>query len=235
MNVVRLALYVFALIFALNAKVYSQAASKLDSQSTLKILVLGDSLSAAYKLPEEQGWVNLMAERIKNKGWAVNVANASVSGATTEAGLQLLPRALSLHKPDWVVLELGANDGLQGKPIPYITSQLERLITQIKASGAEVILLGIQLPPNFGKRYTEPFFNQYPALATKHRLPYLPFLLDGVAGNPQLMMTDGLHPSAEGQKKVLENVWKLIAPMIEEQYVKIAALREPTSIGAKVL
>ncbi len=199
--------------------VYSQSTSKTDSKSTLKILVLGDSLSAAYKLPEEQGWVNLMAERIKNKGWPVKVANASVSGATTEAGLQILPRALSQHNPDWVVLELGANDGLQGKPIPYITSQLERLITQIQAADAQVILAGIQLPPNFGKRYTEPFFQQYPILAKKHALPFIPFLLDGVAGNPQFMMKDGLHPSAEGQKKVLENVWEIVFPLLEEHFV----------------
>lgn len=160
-----------------------------------------------------------MAERIKNKGWPVSVANASVSGATTEAGLQILPSALSKHKPDWVLLELGANDGLQGKPIPYITAQLERLITKIQASGAKVILLGIQLPPNFGKRYTEPFFNQYPSLAKKHNLPLLPFLLDGVAGNPKFMMTDGLHPSAEGQKHVLENVWKIISPLLDDHFV----------------
>lgn len=196
----------------LASPVYSQNAVDLDVNTGKKILVVGDSLSAAYKLAEEQGWVSLLQRRLREEKTSHTVVNASVSGATTAAGIRLMRESLAQHSPDIVLLELGANDGLQGKPVSYIQANLERLIGMAKDTGAEVMLLGIRLPPNFGPRYTEPFHEQYHQLAKTHDLPLVPFLLDGVAGVSELMMSDGLHPRAEGQPLILDNVW----PVLEE-------------------
>lgn len=178
------------------------------------ILVLGDSLSAAYNMAPEQGWVYLLQQRVQRENLPIKVINASVSGATTAAGLQILPAALSKHTPQIVVLELGANDGLQGKPLNYIRANLQRLIQLCKNAGAEVLLLGVRIPPNYGDAYALPFFNQYAELADQYELAYLPFFLEGVAGQPDLMMADGLHPRAEAQALILENVWPSLAPLL---------------------
>ena len=174
--------------------------------SPVRILVLGDSLSAAYKLPKEKGWVHIMTERFNNMGTPVQVVNASVSGITTAGGLQILPNALKQNEPQIVVIELGANDGLQGKPVPYITKNLTRLINLAQNDGAEVLLLGVRLPPNRGSRYAEPFFNQYSELSKQFDTALVPFFLEGVAGTTEFMMSDGLHPNAAGQPKVADNV-----------------------------
>ena len=178
------------------------------------ILILGDSLSAAYKLSEKQGWVHLLAEHFDKVGANVTMVNASVSGLTTTGGLQILAKSLEHHQPQIVVIELGANDGLQGKPIPFITGNLKKLIEQAQASGAEVLLLGVKLPPNRGKRYTEPFFAQYKTLADKYGTQFVPFFLEGVAGVPERMMDDGLHPAASGQPIVMHNVLPIIEAML---------------------
>ncbi|SMF30487.1 acyl-CoA thioesterase-1 [Alteromonadaceae bacterium Bs31] len=182
------------------------------------LLVVGDSLSAAYNLAEEQGWVHLLAERLsshKNPHFAsYKVVNASAGGATSAAALQALPPLLEQYKPSLVILAMGANDGLQGKPVPYITNNLRSLIEHSKSAGAEVMLTGIRLPPNFGKRYTEPFFNQYGQLAKEYQLALVPFLLEGVAGNNQLMQADRLHPTAEAQAIILETVWQTLEGMM---------------------
>lgn len=207
-------LFLLTVIFLLSSQAYSQPEPSLDAFPVTKILVVGDSLSAAYKLAEDQGWVHLMAERLKQKKPAVTVVNASVSGATTAGGLQLLPTALKDHQPDLVILELGANDGLQGKPVPYIRRNLQKLIKTSLDSGAKVVLVGIKLPPNFGSRYTEPFYAQYAQLAEEFELARVPFLLEGVAGDSDLMMSDGLHPNAKAQPKVLENVWPVVKNLL---------------------
>lgn len=178
------------------------------------ILVLGDSLSAAYKLSAEDGWAHLLVQRLADEGLDYSVVNASISGATTNAGLQRLPSLLEKHRPKFVLLELGANDGLQGMPVAGITRNLSSLVEQSQAAGAEVVLLGIQLPPNFGSRYTQPFFEQYANLAKKYQLALLPFLLEGVAGKQELMQKDGLHPTAEAQPIVLENVWGVLKEVL---------------------
>lgn len=167
--------------------------------------MVGDSLSAAYKLSAEQGWVYLLEQELLDAGMNVEFINASVSGMTTAGGLQVMPDALKQHQPQIVVIELGANDGLQGKPVPYITANLERLISLAKAEG-EVVLAGIRLPPNRGKRYVEPFFAQYAQLAEEHETYLVPFLLDGVAGHADKMMDDGLHPNAVGQQTIVQVV-----------------------------
>lgn len=197
------------------------------------ILVLGDSLSAAYNLNINEGWVALLADKLateqagqpmdtatdsKGKDYSqYRVVNASISGATTAAGLNILPQLLLQHKPQIVLLELGANDGLQGKPISYIQNNLRKLITMSKEEDADVILLGIKLPPNYGTAYTQPFFEQYETLAQAHDLTYLPFLLEGIAGDAQLMQNDRLHPNAKAQPLILNNVWGVLAPKLKEK------------------
>ncbi|WP_108126218.1 arylesterase [Saccharospirillum mangrovi] len=171
------------------------------------VLVMGDSLSAGYGIDPRDGWVALLAERLGDEH---RVINASISGETSRGGLDRLPALLDEHAPDLVLLELGANDGLRGYPVPRITSNLSRMIELSQRAGAEVILLGIQLPPNMGARYTGPFSQQYADLADQFQLRYLPFLLDGVALTNALMQDDGLHPTAAAQPLVLDNVWPLV-------------------------
>ncbi|WP_036218102.1 arylesterase [Marinospirillum minutulum] len=170
------------------------------------ILVMGDSLSAAYNLPASAGWVSLLEERLKNQtNW--QVVNASISGETTSGGLTRLPGLLRQHQPDLVLLELGANDGLRGLPPKLISNNLEKMLTLSQESGAKVMLIGILLPPNYGPAYLAQFEQTYPNLAKKHQLPLVPFLLEGVADKPSLMQADGLHPTAEAQPIILETVW----------------------------
>jgi len=141
---------------------------------------------------------------------------SGLRGATTAAGLQTLPVALKKHQPDIVILEMGGNDGLQGKPVALIKRNLEQLIKISQDAGARVLLIGMRLPPNLGSRYTEPFFQQYAELAKKYQLAYIPFLLEGVAGNEQLMQADGIHPTAQAQERILENVWPTLETLIDE-------------------
>lgn len=189
----------------------------MRKQQEIRIVVMGDSLSAAYYIPLESGWVHLLQERLnKDKSKTVKVINSSISGATTAAGLQTLPVALKKHRPNIVILEMGGNDGLQGKPVALIKRNLEQLIKISQDAGARVLLIGMRLPPNLGSRYTEPFFQQYAELALKYQLAYIPFLLEGVAGNEQLMQADGIHPTAQAQERILENVWPTLETLIDE-------------------
>lgn len=212
------ALITFILFFSLTYEktTYAEAEqSQPLSQSIGRILILGDSLSAAYKLPKSQGWVALLQQHLQSQSINIHVENASVSGSTTAAALQRLDLLLKTHKPTLVILELGANDGLQGKPLTYIQKNLEQLIQNILSSNAKILLLGVHLPPNLGKRYTEPFFNQYKTLADKYQLGLAPFMLEGVATHPELMLSDGLHPNAEGQKKVFTHLWPSLEKAIK--------------------
>ena len=179
------------------------------------ILVLGDSLSAAYGLRPEQGWVALLSERLKAQGYGYRVVNASVSGETTLGGLQRLPRALGQHQPAIVVLELGANDGLRGLPVRETRSNLQQMVRLSRASGARVLLVGIRIPPNYGPRYAGEFERIFPELARELDLPLVPFLLRDVALQPDLMQGDGLHPTAAAEPRVLETVWKALHPMLQ--------------------
>lgn len=179
------------------------------------IVVLGDSLSAVYGLSSEQGWVAALEKELNAElpGW--RVVNASFSGATTAAGLQRLPDLLEKHQPEWVILELGGNDGLQGKPVAYIRRNLSELIELSQGAGANVLLLGIRLPPNMGARYTGPFFDMYADLSQTYHLPYVPFLLEGIAGDANLMLEDGIHPNSRGQALILANVWPVLEPALK--------------------
>jgi acyl-CoA thioesterase-1 len=178
------------------------------------VMVFGDSLSAGYGLEPGQGWVDLRAQRVQEEGLAFEVVNASVSGETTSGGLARLPDLLDLHEPQWVVLELGANDGLRGMPLQIIEANLAKLAETVQASGAQLVVVGIRLPPNYGPRYTDNFFNLFPKLAETFEAPLVPFLLEGVADNWSLMQADGLHPTAEAQPKILGTVWQVLADVI---------------------
>jgi acyl-CoA thioesterase I len=180
------------------------------------LLVFGDSLSAAYGLRADQGWVAQLQKRLESQGYGYRVVNASVSGETTSGGRSRLERALALHKPTLVILELGANDGLRGLPVKDAEANLAAMITAIRTAKAKVLLVGIMMPPNYGQQYATGFAQMYQRLATRHKVPLVPFLLDGIALDAKLMQADGLHPNALGQPRVLENVWPALKPLLEQ-------------------
>lgn len=180
------------------------------------LLVWGDSLSAAFGISEEQGWVQLLSERIEREYPSFRVINGSVSGETTTGGLERLPAMLAEYRPELVILELGGNDGLRGIPVEAIRDNLAAMIRLIESDGGRVLLAGIRIPPNYGPRYTEPFHENYFNLAEEYELPLLPFLIEGIPENPELMQNDGIHPVAEAQPAILENVWTVLDPMLRE-------------------
>ena len=169
--------------------------------------MLGDSLSAGYGITVKEGWVNLLAQRIASEGYGYQVINASVSGETTQGGLARLPRALQIHKPAIVIIELGGNDGLRGLPLATSRENLRKSIELARAAQARVLLVGMMIPPNYGQRYAQEFRDMFTTLASSHSIALVPFLLDKVALNPELMQNDGIHANAKGQPRMLENVW----------------------------
>jgi acyl-CoA thioesterase-1 len=198
-NLIR-CVFVCLSLLTLSAQTWSQ---------TQTLLVMGDSLSAAYGLETpEQGWVSLLAQQLPAE---LTVINASISGETTRGGLQRLPSLLAQHQPDFVILALGGNDGLQGQPIADIRERLSQMITHIQQAGADAILVGIRLPPNYGPRYTEPFFATFTELAELHQLTYfVPFMLAELEQQPDFtvwMQSDGIHPTAAAQPLILNTIW----------------------------
>jgi len=185
------------------------------SAATPAILVFGDSLSAGYGIDVRAGWVALLGTRLAQKGYPHRVVNASVSGETTAGGLTRLPAAIRRHHPEIVILELGANDGLRGLSLTQTRANLESMIKAARAANARVLLVGIHLPPNYGPEYTGKFRKLYDELVQRYRLAYVPFLLEGVALTPGLMQTDGLHPRAAAQPRLLDNVWPYLEPLLK--------------------
>jgi acyl-CoA thioesterase-1 len=179
------------------------------------LLVFGDSLSSAFGIEVEAGWVTRLQERLVAQGKEYRVVNASVSGDTTAAGLARLPRALAVHRPAIVLVELGGNDGLRGLDLDAMRSNLEAMVRRIKQSGAKVLLIGMRIPPNYGRAYTKGFHGIYAELAERFEVPLVPFLLAGVADDRRLMQPDGIHPKASAQGKILETVWPYLEPMLE--------------------
>jgi len=171
------------------------------------LLVFGDSLSAAYNMAPELGWVSLLEKRLQIRFPEIQVINSSISGETTSGGLSRLPKLLDRHQPDYIVLELAANDGLYGIPLNIIEENILKLIQLSKKADAQVILVGVRLPPNYGPRYTRRFFNMFETLADSEQVERVPFLMDKVALKPELMQADRLHPNAKAQPIILENVW----------------------------
>ncbi len=185
--------------------------------SAAPVLVLGDSLSSAHRIAPEAGWVHLLEQRLRQQGSQREVVNASISGETTSGGLARLPKLLDQYRPGLVIVELGANDGLRGLPLAEIRTNLKNILAAVRASGARSALLGIELPINYGPQYRDGLREMYRGLAQEFNVPLVPFLLDGVALNPELMQDDGLHPKAEGEPRVLDNVWKVLKPELESR------------------
>jgi len=184
----------------------------LANQSTL--LVVGDSLSAAYGVPSETAWVPLLRDRLEREGLAWQVVNASISGETTDGGLRRLPRLLEQNEPKVVVIELGGNDGLRGFPPNIIEANLAKMIELSLDAGAAPILVGMQIPPNYGQRYTQMFSDIFPALSDRYEVGLVPFFLNGIYDQEGLMQGDGIHPTEEAQPMLLENIWPELEPLI---------------------
>jgi len=182
------------------------------------ILVFGDSLSAAYGLKPEQGWVALLNERLRTQGYGYNVVNASISGETTAGGLQRLPRALELNKPQILVLELGANDALRGLPLTTAKDNLSKMVELGTRAGARVLLVGNRIPPNYGPKYTADFVQMYADLSTQYHTALVPFLLQSVALESSKMQDDGLHPNASGEPAVLDTLWPQLVPLLKKDH-----------------
>lgn len=178
------------------------------------LLVFGDSLSAAHNLRQQDGWVSLMSQQLKTSHPSIKVVNASVSGETTQGGLARLPKLLKEYSPSWLVLELGANDGLRGYPLTQAKQNLADMIDLAQGIDVEVLLIGNRLPSNYGRTYTNQFFSLYQELAESKNVAYIPFMLENVALDKTLMQSDGLHPNTLGQPIVLNNITPTLMPML---------------------
>jgi len=178
------------------------------------VLVVGDSISAAFGLETSQGWVHMLQQRLDAQAPKYRVVNASISGDTTAGGRSRLPTLLDEHAPEIVILELGGNDGLRGQSPLQLKQNLAAMVDQSQQAGAEVVLLGMRMPPNLGQRYTTAFANAFDSLAEERKLPYVPFFLEGVGGVAGMMQADGIHPTAVAQQRLLDNLWPVLEPLL---------------------
>jgi acyl-CoA thioesterase-1 len=203
---------VLVVFTALAAPAFAQAAA---SKAPRTVLVMGDSLSAAYGLSASQGWVGLTAERMakSHPGW--KVVNASISGETTAGGASRIAGELKRNKPEVVVIELGANDGLRGLPLAQTRANLEKMIKASQAAGAKVLLVGMRMPPNYGRDYTQGFERTFSELAKQHKTAFLPFLLEPIATDRAAFQADNLHPTAAAQPKLRDHAWKSLLPLLK--------------------
>jgi acyl-CoA thioesterase-1 len=181
------------------------------------VMVFGDSLSAAYGLAPTQGWVALLEQRLAQRTPAWRVVNASISGETTSGGLRRLPEDLKRHKPDIVVVALGANDALRGQPLSDSRANLVKMIGLARQAGAQPVLIGLMIPPNYGIEYAREFQDMYASIAKQQRIPLVPFLLEGVAEKRELFLPDQLHPNAQAQPRILDNVWPALEPVLSKR------------------
>ncbi len=186
------------------------SASNIKNLKTL--LILGDSLSAGYGIEQGKNWTDKLQQKMNEIN--IQLINASISGDTTANGLNRLNTALDEFKPEWVLIELGANDGLRGLSIKHIRHNLEQLIQTCLAAESNVLLMNISIPPNYGKKYTQAFENIYSDLTHKYSLTSLPFLLKKIALRPEFMQPDGLHPNEKAQQRISDNMWHLLEPVI---------------------
>lgn len=188
------------------------AALPCSTQAAKNILVFGDSLSAGYGIARDDSWVNLMQRELKKDRQEFNVVNASISGETTSGGLRRIDRALQQHRPEIIIVELGANDGLRGATVADTEKNLNGIIAHIKKTRTKVLLLGIQLPPNYGPDYTRQFRAIYPKLVKRYNIALLPFMLDGIP--PEQFQADNLHPTAAAQPQIMRNVMRSLKPLL---------------------
>ncbi len=178
------------------------------------VLIIGDSLSAGFGMKTAEAWPSLLEKRLEKSGYPHRVVNASISGETTRGGLTRLPAALEQHVPDVVLVELGGNDGLRGLPLNEIRRNLDEMIERSRAAGARILLAGVYIPPNYGPAYTQGFKDIYSDLSSPADVALLPFILEGVALDPDLMQADGIHPNAAAQPVILDNIWPLLVPLL---------------------
>lgn len=179
------------------------------------IVVLGDSISAGYGIDVQQGWVNLLQQKFNREHSDYVISNESISGDTSAGGLARINQVLARHKPSIVLIELGANDGLRGLLPQEMKHNLSEIIRRSQKAGAQVMLLGMKIPPNYGKRYIDMFYNIYPQLSAELKIPLVPFILEEIALKPDLMQGDGLHPNALGQPLIAEKVWSYLQPLLK--------------------
>jgi acyl-CoA thioesterase-1 len=198
-------------LLALVALVSASARAALPTHT---VLVVGDSLSAEYGLPRDTGWVNRLSKRISSQEPQYSVVNASISGDTTSGGRARLPSLLNRIQPDIVVLELGANDGLRGLDVEQMRNNLQAMIDACREAHARVLLVGIRIPPNYGREYTERFFESYAVLARRNRIGEVPFLLEGFGDRLELFQADRYHPNEQAQTLIVDNVWPRLQPML---------------------
>lgn len=201
---------------ALTSPVFSSAVAidKANINAHATILILGDSISAGYGIPEGKGWVSLLQKQLQELDKPILVINDSISGDTTSGGLARLPKALQDTRPNWVLIALGGNDGLRGQALQTIEMNLTQMISLSRKLGAKPLLLGIKLPPNYGKQYTQQFEQVFKRVSVSTNTPLLPFFLEGVGGHAELMQDDGIHPNSKAQNIIKNNVWQFIAPLI---------------------
>ena len=199
---------VFASLIFVNTTVYAEA------KTPKSILVLGDSLSGAYGLDTDQGWVMLLQQELTRNDYDYRVINASVSGDTTRTGLGRIQSALKMHSPSIVIIALGGNDGLRGLPFTEIENSLAEIIERCKTYGAQILLVGVRLPPNYGPVYNRKFSESYQRLSDRYQVPLVAKMLDDVADNGELMQADGMHPTAAAQPQVMKNIWAGLEPLL---------------------
>ncbi|MGZ8255771.1 MAG: arylesterase [Burkholderiaceae bacterium] len=211
---IRIGLATLAAPLACLASAAAWSATAAAQRRDPVLLVVGDSLSAEYGLPRGTGWVQLLADRLRTSGSDYRVVNASISGETTSGGRSRLPGLLKEHQPKVVVLELGANDALRGLPLTVMRENLATMIRQSQAAGAKVLLVGIRVPPNYGREYTERFAATFAALARDYKTAMVPFLLDGFADSFELFQPDRIHPTVAAQPRMLDNVWVALQPLV---------------------
>ncbi len=181
------------------------------------VLVLGDSLSAEYGLTRGSGWVALLEQKLRAEKVDARIVNVSISGETTSGGRTRLPALLTQHKPALVVIELGANDGLRGLPVAAADANLRAMVDMARKNDAQVLLVGMRMPPNYGRDYTERFFSMYNTISTQMKAPLVPFMLEGVAEKPALFQADRLHPTAQAHPVILANIWPKILPLVKSR------------------
>ncbi|MGC3963564.1 MAG: arylesterase [Rhodocyclaceae bacterium] len=180
------------------------------------ILVMGDSLSAGYGIEQAQAWPTLLDQKLKSEGYRYEVVNASISGETTAGGRSRINAALDRARPSVVIIELGANDGLRGLSLKAMRDNLDAMIRASQDAGARIVLVGMQMPPNFGQAYTQKFRDTFAELSRQYKTALVPFLLDGFAQKRELFQADGLHPVAQAQPMVLDNVWPALRPLLKK-------------------
>jgi acyl-CoA thioesterase-1 len=207
--------YVSLVLFSVLTAITLTAWGQIATPSTNRILVVGDSLSSEYGITRGTGWVNLLKQSLTSAQIDTDLLNASISGDTTSGGVTRLKRLLDKHHPSLVIIELGGNDALRGLPLDLTRKNLNIMASQARSSGAQVVIVGMQIPPNYGREYTTGFKDMFETVAKQHGASLVPFLLEGVAANPKYLQADNLHPNELAQPQMMRNVLEVILPLVK--------------------